>query len=48
MQQVGWLVGNRGKTVVHCIKQGRTAVPVRALSRTNHLNAAHLEQLGHW
>ena len=28
----GWLVGNRGWTVVQCIKQWRTAVPVRALS----------------
>ena len=37
-----WMVGNRGKTVVHCIKQWRTAVPVRALSRINHLNAVHL------
>ena len=25
---VGWLVGNRGKTVVHCIKHWRTAAPV--------------------
>ena len=37
---VGWLVGNRAKTVVHCIKQWGTAVPARALSRTNHLNAS--------
>ena len=40
--RVGWLVGNRGKTVVHCIKQWRTAVHVRALWRINHLNATHL------
>ena len=38
----GWLVGNIGKTVVCRIKQRRTAIPVRALSQTNHLNAAHL------
>ena len=38
----GWLVGNIGKTVVRCIEQWWTAVPVRALSRANHLNAAHL------
>ena len=35
----GCLVGNRGRTVVQCIKQWRTAVPARALSRTNYLNA---------
>ena len=39
---LGWLVGNKGKTVVHCIEQWRTAVPVTALSQGNHLNAAHL------
>ena len=40
--RTGWLVDNRGRIVVQCIKQWRTAVPIRALSGTNHLNAAHL------
>ena len=42
MALVGWLVGNRGRIFIQCIEQSINTVPVRALSRTNYINAAHL------
>ena len=39
MSLVGWLV-IEAEQLFSVLKQWRTAVPVRALSRTNHLNAA--------
>ena len=45
-----WLVG-LGIEVEHlysALKQGINAVPVRALSRTNHINAAHLSNSSSW
>ena len=45
---LGWLVGNRGGTFIQCIKAKYKCRPRRALSRTNHINAAHLSNSSSW
>ena len=44
---VGWLV-IEVEQLFNVLKQWTTAVPARALSRTNHINAAHLSSSSSW
>ena len=51
IEQTIWLVGWLVIEVEHlysALKQNINAVPARALSRTNHINAAHLSNSSSW